>query len=220
MQTFPTGILRGPEVPPLAEVPLKGLPFAVIHGQEAGALASGAPPGFRDPEGHAVRRGLQLLQVLEGGAVSPPAVVHQHQLHVPAGAGARLGVMAVNLVDDEDAPDALNFTGTVSQDPLPAHAHGAEPPAVFLKVMVHHSEKLFYRRGLLRVGELVSNGLGQGALRREKAVPNGGIGQIQPSNQKEQAADAADCQGHIIHGFKISPVLLQPHQEQAEHRRA
>ena len=167
-----------------------------------------------------LRGGLEVREAVEAGDAPLPAVVYEHQLHVPAGADAGLGAVLVDLVDHEDAPDAVNAVYAVPQDPLPAHAHGTEPPAVLPEVAVHRGEELLHRRGLLRVGQLAADGFCQGAFGREEGVPDGGIGQIEPAGHQQGAAGAAEGQSGIVPGFPIGPVLPQAHGQHAQQRAA
>ena len=115
------------------------------------------------------------------------------------------------LVHHEDAPDAVDPADQLSQNPLLPDAHGVEPFAVGLQVLVHHGKELLHRRGLLRVGELASNGICQGAFPGKEGISGAVTAHVNPQQQQYRAAAPADRQGHVIRGLPIGPVLLEAH---------
>ena len=95
----------------------------------------------------------------------------------------------VPLHPAEYPPDAGDRGNFIPQHPFLAHTQLAAPLAVLFQVLVHHGEKLLHRRRLVGVGELVADGLGQGALLRNQSVSQTPIGQ-------EQANQHGRCSRH------------------------
>ena len=90
----------------------------------------------------------------------------------------------VPLHTAEHAPDAGDGGHLVSQHPFPADSQLAAPLAVLFQILIHHGKELLDRGGLLRIGELIPDGLGQGALFRVQGVPQAPVGQKEPHQNR------------------------------------
>ena len=177
---------------PLAVGPLLCVLLLVLFGiDQVFVLLGVVDPehGGGGPAPQAVHGFLQLFPGSQRGDLPFPAVVHDPDLIDVDGLGAFAGAAGVMFLPAEHAPDPGDGGDFISQHPLLAYAQLAEPLAVGFQVPVHHGEKLLHRRRLVRVRELVTNGLGQGALLRCQGVPQAPVGQ-------EQAHQDSSCSRH------------------------